>query len=113
MKSGNQMNSDESLDKALREWRVDDPLAPRFSERVWRRIARQEAPATESVWTRFSNWLGRATARPSLATSYVAVLVLTGLAAGYWQARVDNARTSEQLGARYVQMMDPYRAPRH
>jgi hypothetical protein len=48
-----------------------------------------------------------------LAASYVTVLLLTGLAAGYWQARVDNARTSEQLGARYVQMMDPYRAPRH
>jgi hypothetical protein len=40
------------------------------------------------------------------------MLLAVGLAAGYWQARLDNAQTAYQLGARYVQMMDPYRMPR-
>jgi hypothetical protein len=51
-------------------------------------------------------------ARPSLAVGYVTVLLAVGLTAGYWRARVDNAQTADQLGARYVQMMDPYRMPR-
>ena len=51
--------------------------------------------------------------RPSLAISYVTVLLLGGLLAGYWHAQVDNARATQELGARYVQMMAPYQALPH
>ncbi len=105
--------SDALLSKTLKEWKVREPLPPRFQERVWQRIGRQEAQVPEPYWMRSSSWLARAMARPSLAASYLTVLALTGLLAGYWHARVDNARTSAELGTRYVQMMDPYQtAPR-
>lgn len=109
MKTGKQIDPEGSLDRTLREWRIDDPLPPRFQERVWRRIARQEAPAVGGRWAKLSIWIGQWMSRPSLAASYVAVLLLGGLATGYWQARADNARVSGELRARYVQMMDPYR----
>jgi hypothetical protein len=51
-------------------------------------------------------------ARPSMAVGYVALLLFTGLLAGYWQARAEQSHTLEDLGARYVQMMDPYQAHR-
>jgi hypothetical protein len=53
-------------------------------------------------------WLSQGMVRPALAVSYLAVLLLTGLGAGYWQARTESVRASEELGARYVQLMDPY-----
>ena len=43
-----------------------------------------------------------------MAVSYLVLLLFTGLLAGYWQARVEQTHTLEQLGSRYVQMMDPY-----
>ena len=104
-------DSDPALDTLLREWRVSDTLPPRFQEQVWQRIAREEAEAPGSVWALLLGRLGGALRRPSLAVSYVAVLVVSGLLAGYWQARSDNARTAEALGARYVQMVDAYQAP--
>lgn len=87
-------------------------MPPRFREQVWQRIAREEAQGPANLWTGFLAWVGQTMARPSLAVGYVTVLLAVGLTAGYWRARVDNAQTSDQLGARYVQMMDPYRMPR-
>jgi len=98
----------ENLDRTLREWEIHESLPPRFQERVWQRIAREEAPTSVSPWTLFSNWLSQFLARPSLAVSYLVLLLFTGLVAGYWQAHVEQTQTLEQLGWRYVWMMDPY-----
>lgn len=106
-------NSDDSrLQTVLREWEVKEPLPPRFQQRVWQRIARADVQEPAGPWSVFIAWVSQAMARPQLAVAYVTVLMVSGLAAGYWHARVDNAQAAEQLGARYVQMMDPYRMPR-
>jgi len=98
----------ENLHRALREWEIHDRLPPRFQERVWQRIAREEAQTLINPWSLFSNWLGQLLARPSMAVSYLVLLLFSGLLAGYWQARVEQTHTLEQLGSRYVQMLDPY-----
>jgi hypothetical protein len=54
-----------------------------------------------------------AVARPSVAASYLVVLLLAGVLAGYWQARAANARAEEMLSARYVQVVDPYQNLNH
>ena len=95
-------------DRMLREWEIKETLPPRFQERVWQRIAREEAKGIESVWVLARRRFAQLLVRPALAGSYLAVLLLAGLLAGYWQARVEQARTLEQLGSRYVQMLDPY-----
>jgi hypothetical protein len=102
---------DEKLDELLREWKVEESLPPRFGERVWQRVARQEDRRTTTVLDRLSGWVGQALARRSVAVSYVALLLLVGLAAGYWQARSTEARTDERLGLRYVHLVDPYQSP--
>ena len=109
MKSQKENHSDRLLQKALREWEIKgQSLAPRFRERVWRRIDRVEVQAPAALWTQLMGSIGRALARPSLALSYVTLLMLAGLLAGYLQARVEKTRTVETLSSRYVQMMDPY-----
>jgi hypothetical protein len=106
----NQSNSDGLLQSALHEWRLKDPLPPHFREQVWRRIELAEAQAPEELWSRFATWFGQALARPRMAAGYVTVLLLAGLLAGYWQARVEKTRTIESLSSRYVKMIDPYQA---
>jgi hypothetical protein len=113
MKPENELDSERLLERTLKEWRVEDPLPPAFREKVWRRIDRGEIPAAEGLWARLSSWINRSLSRPALAASYVAVLLMAGLATGYWQARTDNARVSQELRGRYVRMMDPYRMARH
>lgn len=112
MKKDGTTDPDVLLDKALREWEVKDPLPPRFDERVWRRIACREREAPAGFWRRLSDGVALALARPSLAAGYVTLLLLAGLLAGYWHARLDTARESRILGARYVQMLEPYQVPR-
>ena len=112
MKASNP-TADKALQQTLRAWKVNEPLPPRFREHVWQRIAREEAHAPAGLWTNISAWLASAMARPSLAVSYVTLLLLAGLVAGYWQARVDTARASETFGVRYVQMIDPYIISHH
>lgn len=112
MKPDNSNSDDGRLRTILGAWEVKQPLPPRFPERVWQRIAREEAHEPASPWSEWLAWVTQAMARPQLAVAYVTVLLVSGLAAGYWHARVDNAQAAEQLGARYVQMMDPYRMPR-
>src|SRR5437773_99673 len=109
MKSQEEVNSDRLLDEALRAWEVKERhLPPRFGEQVWRRIERLESQAPATLWAQFVTSLNNALAQPSLALSYVTLLLLTGLLAGYLQARVERAHTVETLSSRYVQMMDPY-----
>jgi hypothetical protein len=111
MNQDRQNPEDESLSRVLREWKVQVSLPPRFQEQVWRRIDHREeqAPAWRAALKRFTDAL----ARPALATSYVGILLAAGLLAGYWQARVTRSHNEEAMGARYVQMMDPYQRSHH
>jgi len=109
MKSQDEGNSDRLLHQALREWKVKDRHLPaRFHEQVWRRIERIEAQAHATLWNQVVDSITNSLARPSLALSYVTLLLMAGLLAGYLQARLEKAHTVETLSSRYVQMMDPY-----
>jgi hypothetical protein len=109
----NPIEKNEPLDRALRAWKVDAALPPRFQEAVWRRIAQAEIlPATSWV-RRFWPAIEAALRRPALAVSYVVVLLMAGLSIGIAQARKESARVDAGLGARYVQSIDPYQTPRH
>jgi hypothetical protein len=109
MKTQGEADSERLLDQALRAWEVKDRhLPPRFGEQVWRSIERIESQAPATLWTQFVALLNNALTRPSLALSYLTLLVVAGLLAGYLQARVEKARMVETLSSRYVQMMDPY-----
>ena len=88
-------------------------LPPRFQERVWRRIETAEANAKLPFWHAITRWVETTFARPSLAVSYVAVLLFVGLTAGYLQAQDKSARAQAQLRTAYVQSVDPYQAPRN
>ena len=105
------MQSDEALRQVLRQWKVDAPLPPRFQEQVWRQIERSETPVRVPAWSLLWDRLNAALARPSLAVSYVTLLLLTGLMAGYWQVRSARAQTDENMGARYVQLVAPFQQP--
>lgn len=112
MKPENMPQDERPLTGLLREWKVESTLPPRFNEQVWRRIERDEAPAGLNAWALILNRLVQAFARPSLAVSYVTVLLLAGLAGGYLQARAGTEHAYETLSVRYVQMVDPYQSPR-
>ena len=112
MKQREQSEADRGLDCVLREWAVKDPLPPRFHEQVWRRIERAEVGVPEGLWPGLVRWLTQTLTRPSVALGYVTVLVLAGVLAGLLQARVEKTRTHEELSARYVQALDPYKMGR-
>src|SRR3974390_264946 len=112
MKREEENSEDRLLRGVLREWQIEEPLPPRFQEHVWRRIARAEEQAPIAVWTHLAERIVLAFARPSLALSYVTVLLAAGLIAGYIHGREDNNRTQHELSVRYAQMMSPY-ALRH
>ena len=101
--------NNESLNKALRAWKVDAPLPPRFQEDVWRRIARAKAQTTASVWLTLAAWLDAAFRRPALAASCALVLLAAGATAGWSQARQETARVTGELSVRYVHSVDPYK----
>ncbi len=107
------MQSDQALSQVLREWKVESSLPPRFQEEVWRRIERAEAQVRVPVWVLLWQRVAAVLTRPTPAISYVAVLLLAGLLAGYWQARVTRAQVDEQMGARYVQLVSSFQAPHH
>ncbi len=106
----------EPLRKVMHEWRVTEPLPPRFQEGVWRKIQQAESSATPAttttLWSAFQAWLASVLPRPAVAVAYVAVLFAVGTASGYWQARSQTTRSHEQWGTRYVQAVDPYQKPR-
>jgi hypothetical protein len=113
MKSEPPVDPDLPLRQALRTWEVREELPPRFAERVWRRIDQAAAEPQPGLWRQLSQRLQQTLATPRLATSYLLVLLAAGLLAGHWQARVTSSRYADELGSRYVQMMDPYQSPRH
>jgi len=113
MKSESPLDPDPSLRQLLRAWKVRDELPPRFGERVWRRIDQEAARSGESFWQDLRQRLRQALATPRLAASYLVVLLAAGLLAGQWQARAASSRYTDELGSRYVQMMDPYQSAHH
>jgi hypothetical protein len=108
MKPEDPIQSDEGLSQVLGQWKVDAQLPPRFQEQVWRRIERSEPQVQVPAWVLLWQRVTAALARPSLAVSYVTLLLLAGLLAGYWQARITRAQTEENMGARYVQLVAPF-----
>ena len=102
------MEEDARLSRRLRGWKVDAALPPRFQEQVWQRIARDEARVKPGGWTALGRWMESVFTRPSLAISYVAVLMGVGVSAGYWRAEVTTARAVNGWRTQYVQSIDPY-----
>ena len=113
MKKPEPIGDDVNLCQTLHEWKVDASLPPRFHEQVWKRIDQAEARKPQSSLAALSHWIDAAFRRPALACVYVAVLLFVGLGAGYWQAQGAMAQSQSELRARYVQSVDPYRAPRN
>ena len=103
---------DDGLGKVLREWRVQAELPPRFQESVWKRIERGESPAPAPFWSVIAQWFATVLPRPAVALAYVAVVVALGATAGWAQARQESAQVRDQLGERYIHVLDPYAAPR-
>lgn len=101
-------SEDKALSQTLHAWRTDTPLPPRFTEGVWKRIERAGSADSTTLWTLLRLRIAEAFARPSLAVSYVALLLLIGLAAGYWQGHVGSQRAEEESRAQYVAAVDPY-----
>jgi len=110
MKTDNPNENDVPLRALLQEWKPEAALPPRFQEQVWRRIERAEAAPvpTVSLAAVFANWLTNLLPRRTLATAYVAVLLVTGASVGWSQARQETARVAGELSARYAQTVDPY-----
>jgi hypothetical protein len=105
-------DNDGTLSRVMHEWSVGASLPPRFNEQVWHRIASEETPAGTPL-TLLGNWIAQTVMRPSFVLSYSAVLLLSGLLIGSWQAHATAARAQATLSTRYLQMVDPYQMPRH
>lgn len=103
------------LNQLLRlDGRVDAKLQPDFQKRVWQRIVRAEAANGQpSFWRSVGFAIEHLFARTSAAYAYILLLLLTGLTAGWMQAREKSERLNAQLGHRYVQSVDPYQNPLH
>lgn len=101
---------DGQLRNALREWVVDTKLPPRFQEEVWRRISREKDLRPPSFRRVVIRWIEAIFSRPALAGSYVAVLLVAAVTAGFWQGH--GTRASEWR-VRYVQSVDPYQMHRN
>jgi len=110
MKNDLPSEPNESLSKVLKDWKVTTPLPPRFQEQVWQRISRTELPAKPHLWTELLTWLDYCLPRRALAASYLFVLLLAGVAGGYWRGQERAAQVRDEMGSRYVQSVDPYQA---
>jgi hypothetical protein len=113
MKTDEPGNRDEALRRLLNEWRPEVSLPVRFQEQVWQRIERSQTPVLPSVWTMIAHWIGTVLPRPALAVSYMAVLLVIGVTAGWAQARQETTHIRDELAQRYVRVLDPYQAPRN
>lgn len=111
MKPNQKPENDESLCGVLREWVVDTPLPPHFKDQVWQRIARIETQPAPSFWAGLIRLVERALPRPGIAFSYVAALLVLGVAAGSLTAQIKSRQLNSTLSTRYVQSLDPYRMP--
>jgi hypothetical protein len=109
MKTNQAPDNDERLRTVLNEWVVDAPLPPRFQDQVWQRIARAEVPSGSSFWAGLVRLVEVVLPRPGIAFSYVAALLVLGVAAGSVTAQIRSSHLDATLSARYVQSVDPYR----
>jgi hypothetical protein len=109
MKPNQEPENDAALQEVLQEWVVDAPLPPRFQEQVWQRLTQAETrPSLLTLWRSTLLALQGSLCRPKLASSYVAVLLAVGVAAGSWAAQKHNSRLEASLESRYLQSVDPY-----
>ena len=105
-----QANEDGGLDRALRQWKVEAVLPPRFQEQVWGRIAAAESKPPVSVGFGWRRLIEAVLPRPGIALSYVAALVVVGVAAGSVAAQIKTNRLEVDLSARYMRSLNPYQA---
>ena len=112
MKPARPNEDQETVRRVLREWKVISPLPPRFVENVWRRIEKAEPAAplvsNPTLWVVLKTWLALTLPRPAFAISYVSVLLVAGLFAGYWHSRVEATSWDRALASRYVEAVDPF-----
>lgn len=101
------------LSDLLREWRIEAPLPFGFNAGVQHRISAANESAISSFFKYLLRRLDLWFARPELAISYVALLLVAGLAAGSWHAERESARIEQALAMQYVRSVDPYQTPRH
>jgi uncharacterized membrane protein YqjE len=80
---------------------------------VWQQIDQGPAPQPQVSLAALLQWIVVAFRRPALAAAYVAILLLVGLGAGYWQAQGKSASADSKWRALYVQSVNPYQAPRN
>ena len=111
MKPNQDPENEDRLRALLRSWVVDTPLPPRFQEQVWRRIERAEPRPASPFLAGFFRLVEVALPRPKVAFAYVTVLLALGITAGAWAVQAKTSRTDAALGLRYVQSVDPYKAP--
>lgn len=105
--------SENDLSNVLAQWKVGSALPPGFQDRVWQRIGASEVCRAEGALDALIRWIDSTFCRPKFAVSYLTVLLLVGLGAGYWQAQDKSAHSEAKWRALYVQSVDPYRAPGH
>ena len=112
MSENRSSEKDEALSELLRTWKPEAQLPPRVQETVWRRIECAETARAPGLFQSVGMWIEKALSRPALAASYVAVLLVTGVGAGYWHAEDKTAQAESELRTRYVQSIDPYQMHR-
>jgi hypothetical protein len=103
---------DPALSGLLHEWKVASAAAPGFEDNVWRRIAQTQRQPAISLVSLLRDWIAQSFARPSVAIGYAAILLITGVSAGFWQGHQISTHGVERVSVRYVQMMDAFEAPR-
>jgi len=110
MKPNQPAGKDLPLGNVLAQWKLESTLPPGFRDQVWRRIAVSEAHGAERGLAAFMRWIDSAFCRPQFALSYLTVLLVVGLGAGYWQAQGKTAHSEAKWRALYVHSVDPYQA---
>lgn len=102
--------TNDELDRILRQWTVAAPLPRRFQERVWQRIERAEAKPVMSVRPWLQRLMEGVVPQPRFAYVYLSALLVAGVAAGFTTAQIKADRLDSELSMRYVHSVDPYRA---
>lgn len=109
MRANQDSEADHNLDRVLKQWVLETPLPPRFSEQVWQRIGRAETSEKGArLWGLLGRLVGTHLPRPKFAVSYLAILLLVGVISGAWAAQRRTSRLNSSLEFRYVQSIDPY-----
>ncbi|MFO1499349.1 MAG: hypothetical protein U1G07_13300 [Verrucomicrobiota bacterium] len=110
MKTEQSDQGDGRLGEMLQTWKVTASLPPGFQDRVWQRIAREEAPSA-ALWQRLGREIGARwrslLAQPAGATAYLAALLMLGAALGYWQSEHYTLRAERAWRTAYLQSVNP------